>query len=213
MGCCKSWWTAEQPKEEAEPYSAQHWSTHCDREQELKTSNNDNDAAKVISCILLEENNCSGSDWFPGTHSSSFVKPWWFLQRGRTGKECTYAWQRASESKRNELSGLLKRLHFSVQNQEPFIALHLKSSRKPLPQTWVSCQLQDRYSILCWFWTWGQYWPNAGSWVAALHLERQTVLLNAFKHFQPFGWKMLTPVLPLLTWSKTAGSGGPAEPS
>ena len=137
---------------------------------------------------------------------------WWFLQRGRMGKGCVYAWQWEKRSERNGLSGLLKHLHFSVQNQEPFIALHLKSSRKPLPQTRVLCQFQGRYSILCWFWMWSQYWPNHGNWVAALNLERQPVLLNAFKRFQPFGWKMLTPVLPLVTWSKTAGSKGPAKP-
>lgn len=137
---------------------------------------------------------------------------WWVLQCGGMGKGCVYGWQREKGSERNGLSGLLKHLHFRVQDQEPFIALHLQSSRKSLPQARLLCQFGDRYSILGWFWMWSQYWPNHGNWVTALNLERQLVLLNAFKHFQPFGWKMLMPVLPLVTWSKTVCSKGPAKP-
>lgn len=92
------------------------------------------------------------------------------------------------------------RLPFSAQNQGSLTAFHLKSSRKLIPQTQILCQFRDRYSILCWFWMWNQHWSDHGNWVAALNLERHSALLNAFKCSQSFGWKMLTPVLPLVTW-------------
>lgn len=105
----------------------------------------------------------------------------WFSRCGGIGKECVDVRQGEEQRERNELSGLLTHLQFSVQNQKPFTAVHLKSSRKPLPQTRVLCQFWDSYSILCWFWMQSQHWLNHGNWVTALNLERQPALLNAFK--------------------------------